>query len=123
MENGAGQNNLPVSEPPKNGNSDPKQPEKQRTKVAELEKRIAELEAEKEERKQVESVLRDSEWKFRTLMENLNIGVFRNTVEGGRIIQSNTAMARIFGYDSVRDFYEISVAELYTDIEDRRKFL
>jgi PAS domain S-box-containing protein len=32
-------------------------------------------------------------------------------------------MAKIFGYGSVRDFCEISVAELYTDIEDRRKFL
>ncbi|SHO47972.1 PAS domain S-box-containing protein [Desulfopila aestuarii DSM 18488] len=120
---GAGQNGLSYSVGSDKNDGDPKRQEGVSQREAELEKKVAELEAQLEERKQVEIALRDSEWKFRTLVENLNIGVFRNTVEGGRIVQTNTAMAKIFGYDSVQDFYGISVTELYLDMVDRQKFL
>jgi len=123
MENGAGQNGLPAAGVSKQREIDPKEQEQQSRLVTELEQQVAELKAEIEEHKKVESALRDSEWKFRTLVENLNIGVFRNTVDGGRIVQTNTAMARIFGYESVQDFYGISVTDLYLDMVDRQKFL
>ena len=73
------------------------------------------------ERKRAESLICDSEEKFRTLVENLNVGVYRSTGDlHGRFIQANTAMIKMFGYDSLDEFMKISVSDLYKDSEERR---
>jgi PAS domain S-box-containing protein len=65
-----------------------------------------------------------SEEKFRTLVENLNIGIYRNTGgTHGRFLQANPAMVKIFGYDSVEEFLNIPTSELYQNPEERRKFI
>ena len=96
----------------------------------ELARRVAELEAELgalhddiAAKQEVEAQLRESESKYRTLVENINVGVFRNTVGKGHLVQTNPAMARIFGYDSVEEFCKVSVVDLYQDVVDRQKFL
>ena len=123
MENGSGQGGSLVSKMSGPCDTNAQEQETRKRRVDELRRQIEELKAEIEERKRVESALRDSEWKFRTLVENLNIGVFRNMVDSGKIVQTNTAMAKIFGYDSVQEFYKVSVTELYLDMVDRQKFL
>ena len=68
--------------------------------------------------------LQESEQKYRTLIENVNIGVYRNTGDpGGRFLQANPAMVRMFGYKSITEFTKISVSDLYQNPEDRRLFI
>lgn len=51
-------------------------------------------------------------------------GVYRNSGgPQGCFLQANPAMAKMFGYESVDDFMEMKVSELYLDPEDRRRFV
>lgn len=76
------------------------------------------------ERKRIEEALRISEEKYRTLVQNLNIGVYRNTGDsGGRFLEANPAIVRIFGFESTEEFMKTSVSDLYYDREDRRVLL
>lgn len=75
------------------------------------------------ERKQAEKALKESEEKYRTLTENINVGAYRNTPgPQGKFIEANPAIVRMFGRESKEDFFAISVAELYLNPADRRKF-
>jgi PAS domain S-box-containing protein len=68
--------------------------------------------------------LRESEEKYRTLVENVSIGVYRNTTgPHGRFLQANRAMVKIFGYDSIDEFMKIHVSDLYQDPEERKLFV
>lgn len=71
-----------------------------------------------------EKELQESEQKFRSLVENLNVGVYRNTVDPeGYFIQVNSALARMFGYDSSHKIMDIKVIDLYMDPQQRILFL
>jgi len=75
------------------------------------------------ERKRSEKALRQSEVKYRTLTNNLNVGVYRNTAgPKGRFIEANPAIVKLFGYDSREAFFEASVSDLYQNPDDRKKF-
>jgi PAS domain S-box-containing protein len=68
--------------------------------------------------------LRESEEKYRTLVENVSIGVYRNTMgDHGRFLQANRAMVKIFGYDSIDEFMKIHVSDLYQDPGERKLFV
>jgi PAS domain S-box-containing protein len=68
--------------------------------------------------------LRESEEKYRTLVENVSIGVYRNTTgPHGHFIQANRAMVKIFGYDSIDEFMKVQVSDLYQDPEERKLFV
>jgi PAS domain S-box-containing protein len=67
---------------------------------------------------------RQSEEQFRTLVENVNIGVYRNTGgPHGRFLQANPAIAEMFGYESPDEFMQVHVSELYQNADDRRRFI
>ncbi len=75
------------------------------------------------ERKQAEKALKESEEKYRTLTENINVGAYRNTSGSkGKFIEANPAIVKMFGYKNKEEFFAISVADLYLNPEDRRKF-
>jgi PAS domain S-box-containing protein len=75
------------------------------------------------ERKRAEEKLKESEEKYRTLTDNVNVGVYRNTAgPKGRFIEANPAIVKMFGYDSREEFLTITVAELYQDPREREKF-
>jgi PAS domain S-box-containing protein len=88
-----------------------------------LEDKVRELNREIEERAQAEKALRESEEKYHTLVDNINIGVYRNSSGRGRFIQANPAMAKIFGYESLDEFMNVAVTDLYQKGEDRNAFL
>lgn len=76
------------------------------------------------EHKKADEALRESEEKYRTLVNNVNIGVYRNTGGSqGRFIQANPAIAKMFGYGSVEEFMKIFVSDLYQDKKDRKRFV
>jgi len=63
-----------------------------------------------------------SETKYRELVNNLNVGIYRSTVEG-RFLDANPAFLKMFGF---RDFPEISGLlwpSLYADPLQRKSFL
>lgn len=72
-------------------------------------------------RQQAEAALRESEEQYRTLVDNLNIGVFRTTNSPQSwFLQANPTLVQMFGYDSEVDFLQISVADLYASSADRQ---
>jgi PAS domain S-box-containing protein len=75
------------------------------------------------ERKRAEETLRKSEEKYRGLTENINLGIYRNTVgPEGKFIEANSAIIGMFGYKSKEEFLAINVSDLYQNSEDRNKF-
>lgn len=76
------------------------------------------------DRKKAEDALRASEEKYRSLVNNVNIGIYRNTGDpNGIFIQANPAIAKMFGYETVEDFINIHTADLYENAEERQKFI
>jgi len=76
------------------------------------------------DRKKAEEALKESEERYRLLVQNIPVGLYRNTPgPDGRFIMVNPAMARLFGYGSVEELLEISVSDLYLYPSDRRNFL
>ncbi|MCX6233304.1 MAG: PAS domain S-box protein [Bacteroidetes bacterium] len=75
------------------------------------------------ERKRAEEALRKSEEKYRGLTENINLGIYRNTVgPEGKFIEANPAIIGMFGYKNKEEFLAINVSDLYQNPEDRNMF-
>lgn len=63
--------------------------------------------------------LKESEEKYRTLMESIPDGVYRSTPDG-RFIEANKALVAILGYDNKEELFKVDIKkELYFDIKDR----
>ncbi|MCJ7579678.1 MAG: PAS domain-containing sensor histidine kinase [Candidatus Aminicenantes bacterium] len=88
----------------------------------ELEQRIKKLEKEAHNRKQAEEALRESEERYRTLYENVPVGVYRTTPEG-KIISANSAAIKIWGYDSEEDLLTHKATDLYDKPKKRLGFI
>ena len=81
-----------------------------------------ELEKELERLKKSERQLIDNERKYRTLTENLNVGVYRNTPGAkGKFIEVNPALLKIFGYKNKKLFLDKNVSDLYKKQTERKK--
>jgi len=75
------------------------------------------------DRKKVEKKLRASEEKYRTLTENINVGVFRSTPgPKGKFLEVNPAMLKIFGFENKEEFLAINVSDLYQNPVNRTRF-
>ena len=68
--------------------------------------------------KRHEEALVASERRYRLLFERNLAGLYRSTLDG-RIIECNSALARILGYPSRDDVLALNTHELYLDPEDR----
>ncbi len=68
--------------------------------------------------------LRASEDRYRSLVNNLNVGVYRNLPGlAGGFVQANPALARMLGYDSPAELQKITVARTYQDPSQRAIYL
>ncbi len=74
------------------------------------------------ERKLSESRLVESEEKYRTLVENINTGIFRVSSQG-RLLQANQAFISMFGYTSFHEIASTALSDLYANSEDRLWFV
>ena len=71
-----------------------------------------------------EQLLRESEDKYRTLVENIHIGIYRSTGDPkGRFIWGNTSLVRILGFPSLEKLQKIDVADIFAETEGREKLL
>lgn len=72
---------------------------------------------------QILQALHESEERYQSLIEQLPVGLYRNTPGAeGRFILANSAMAQMFGYASVEEILQVSVADLYADATARKAF-
>ena len=75
------------------------------------------------DRKQMEETLRENEEKYKSLANNLNVGLYRNTIGSmGKFIEANPAIVEMFGFDSKEDFLGVSVSDLYVNPEERKRY-
>jgi diguanylate cyclase (GGDEF)-like protein/PAS domain S-box-containing protein len=65
---------------------------------------------------------RDGESRYKALVEQLPVGVYRTTADG-RFIEANAALARMLGYKTPRALFECKVKEFYVNAEDRAKHI
>lgn len=65
--------------------------------------------------------IRESEEKYRTLTENLNLGVTRYQ-SGVGFVEVNPAMIMLFGYEDREDFLGKNMDELICDVAERQRF-
>jgi len=71
------------------------------------------------ERKRAEEALRESEEKYRSLVNNIKLGIFRSTLgPSGKFIEVNLAMEEITGY-SREELLSMNVSDLYMRSEER----
>lgn len=71
------------------------------------------------EYKRAEQILLDSREEYRTLIEDLNVGVCRHTTDiRGKFLKANSAIAKIFGYEDLNEFLRIPVAGIYQDFQE-----
>ena len=89
----------------------------------ELESKTRQLKIENTERRRVEEECRRNEEQYRGLMENIPTGLYRNTLgPNGRFVLANPAIVAMFGYDSLEEFLNVQVSELYAEPQQRRAF-
>ncbi|MBU7016893.1 MAG: PAS domain S-box protein [Theionarchaea archaeon] len=75
------------------------------------------------QRRQMEELLRLSEEKYRSLIENLNIGVYRVTPgKEGDFVDVNQAFVTMMGYDTEDDILRLKVSDIYFDPQQRMHF-
>jgi len=74
-------------------------------------------------RKRAEKALRESEARYRTLVENIPIGICRNTVGiHGRFLMANPAFLKMFGIGSKKDLDHLEFGDLFLDDSECRAF-
>ncbi|HUU28928.1 MAG TPA: PAS domain S-box protein [archaeon] len=76
------------------------------------------------ERKKAVEALVESEKRYRQHIQNLPIGIYRNTPgPKGKFIMANQALARIHGFETVEELLQIPVADLYWEPKRRKVFI
>ncbi|MHA2371245.1 MAG: response regulator, partial [Candidatus Hodarchaeales archaeon] len=71
-------------------------------------------------RKKAEKDLRESEERYRSLVENIPFGMYRTTPgPKGKFLMANSAMVNILGYESEAALKEVDVVDVYFDPNER----
>ncbi len=84
----------------------------------ELEQINNELTREFQERQRIEDALRESEENYRTMIEQLPIGIYRSTVDG-ILKKANPALASILGFEASDELLDFTVYDFYERDESR----
>jgi PAS domain S-box-containing protein len=72
-------------------------------------------------RRQMEEEIGEQQQQLKNFMQNLPVGLFRTTPgPSGRRIMANPILAHIHGFESVEEFMQCPVADLYVDPEVRK---
>lgn len=72
--------------------------------------------------RRAEEKLRESESKYRTLVDNAMVGVYRTNMNG-EVVFANQALVDMVGYDSIDDVNEVGLINLYVEPDQRKRLL
>ncbi len=73
--------------------------------------------------KQLKEELFQSKEKFQTLMDKLNLGIFRTTIDlKGRFLEANETALKILGFKSFQELSNYYILDLFIDVDDKRSF-
>ena len=72
--------------------------------------------------KGVEEQLRQSEARYRSLIQGAAYGIYRTTVDG-TILDANPALAHMLGYESVEELRPLNMSTLYTSPSERQALI
>lgn len=81
--------------------------------------KIHELEKSKQILKATRKTILEEKEKYKSLTENITIGIFRSTRKGSHFIEVNPAMVRIFGYKNRQELLSVNPIDLYINPNDR----
>lgn len=74
-------------------------------------------------RKLAEEALKQSEEKYKTIAENVDVGIYRTSSGAdGHFIEANPSLAKMFGYKDKEEFMRVDVSQLYHEPEERKSF-
>ncbi|MCK9329879.1 MAG: PAS domain S-box protein [Candidatus Cloacimonetes bacterium] len=74
--------------------------------------------------KKQESLLKEKETQYRTLIQNLNIGIYRSTgLNSGHFLQANIALSEMLGYASVQELLLKKEKDIFLNPADRDEML
>lgn len=75
------------------------------------------------QRDRVEKALQESEERYRTLMDNLPVAVYRNTPgPEGQFLMANPAFCNMFGFKNEEEVKKVAPASLYQHPEERKQY-
>lgn len=80
-----------------------------------LTKKMRELEQER-------IALRESENKYKDIIDYSPLGIYKSTI-GGEIIFANQQFAQILGYESTEELLKKNITDIYVDLSDRSKLI
>jgi len=72
-------------------------------------------------RERAAEALRESEERYRSLFEDIPVGLYRST-SGGQILDANPALAEMLGYPDRDSLLEVNAADVYVNAEDRQRW-
>ncbi len=73
---------------------------------------------------QAEEALKQSEEKYKTIAENIDVGIYRTSSgANGHFIEANPALVKMFGYKDKRELLQVDVSEFYQYPQGRDTFL
>lgn len=72
--------------------------------------------------KQAENALRDSEKKYRNLVDNALVGIYKTDLKGN-ILYVNNALLRMLEFDSLEEMMSVNVLTTYKNPNDREEFI
>ena len=73
-------------------------------------------------KKQIEEALQESKEKYKTLTENITLGIFKSpTSPKGQFIEVNSAFVKMLGYKNKKELYTINVDRIYQNPKKMNK--
>jgi two-component system cell cycle sensor histidine kinase/response regulator CckA len=77
----------------------------------------------KKDSEMAKGALKESEERYRTLVQNAPIGIYRTTLgPKGRFLMANPTFLKMFGLESEEELKKIAVADVYMNPKDRKAF-
>jgi diguanylate cyclase (GGDEF)-like protein/PAS domain S-box-containing protein len=74
------------------------------------------------QRHKLSQIISESEEKYRELVNNVKIGIFRAT-PGGKFLEVNPSVVEMFGYTRAKEFLKVKTPYLYKNPDDRLKLM
>ncbi len=87
--------------------------------LVEMRRQLLDFKKAETDRRKFETALLESERRYRTLVDNALVGIYKSTI-AGELLFANKALARMLDYDSAEEMArDGSVGELYKNPKDR----